>query len=463
MAVFWLIAPAAGASGLPPAIAQSLERQGVPASAASLWVGSLDGKPLFTHEIDRPRNPASVMKLVTSLASLEILGPTYSWKTQIHAFAPVENGVLKGDLYIRGGGDPFLVSEEVWKLAGALRRLGIQTIQGDLVFDLSLFDLAPEDPGAFDGQRFRAYNQPPHALLMNFNALRFEFRPDREGRSVWVTTDPPMSNLRLENRLRLEKGSCGRFQAGVNYHVAGPSIVRLEGSFPANCPESSLLRTALSPEAYAHGLFKELWSQWGGDLKGGWRLGALPDPRSRPLHVHRSPPLSELMRSVNKSSNNVMARHFKLAAGLERFGPPATLDKGNRAIQEYLLSLSGDMSGIVMNNAAGLSRTNRISARQVARVLQAGRASPYAPEYLSSLAVAGLDGTLQNRFVNTALTGRMRLKTGYVDSVSTVAGYMQTASGRELIVVWLLNHPGIGYQRGVDIQDMVLRWVFENA
>ncbi len=450
-------------AGLPHAIVQVLERHGVPQDAVSLWVQPPGASPTIAHRVDMPRNPASTMKLVTTLAALDILGPAHRWETHLHTFAPVENGVLKGDLYVLGGGDPFLVTEQVWKLAGALRRSGIERIEGDLVFDLSHYDVAPEDPGEFDGQAFRAYNQPPHALLMNFNAVRFEFRPAEDGRSVQVTTDPPLSRLQLDNRLRLAAGPCEGYQRGVAYHVEDAGRVRLEGSFPRGCDQYSLLRTALAPEAYAHGLFSELWEQWGGTLDGNWRVGTLPHKDAKPRVVHESPPLGDLIRLINKYSNNVMTRQLKLALGVAVYEGPATVDKGHAAIRAMLARNGVDTLGLELDNAAGLSRSNRITARQLAQVLQVGRNSPYMPEYLSSLAVSGEDGTLRRRFVDAPGAGDMRMKTGYLNGVSAVAGYLRTARGEDRIVVLMINHPGLQHWRGTRIQDGILDWLHANG
>ncbi|SFM57754.1 D-alanyl-D-alanine carboxypeptidase / D-alanyl-D-alanine-endopeptidase (penicillin-binding protein 4) [Ectothiorhodospira mobilis] len=448
-------------AALPDPLARALERHGVPQAAVSLWVQAPGAaRPVIAHRPDVPRNPASTLKLVTTLAALEVLGPAYRWETAVYAPDPVEDGVLQGDLYLRGGGDPFLVSEEVWKLAGALYRSGVRRIRGDLVLDLSRFRLPPEDPGAFDGQPFRAYNQPPHPLLMNFNAVRFELHPQPQAGIVRVAVDPPLAHLQVENRLHLDDhGSCTGPARQVRYHVPEPSRVRLEGGVPTHCGPSTLLRTASGPERYAHDLFRTLWAQWGGVLDGGWRLGRVPDPEAEPLLVHHSPPLGELVRLINKYSNNVMTRQLNLTLGLEVHGSPATPEKGHRVLQDFLRGRGIGLGGFVLDNAAGLSRENRLTARQLAGVLQAGWESPYRPEYIASLALAGMDGTLRRRFQDTPLAGRMHLKTGSLRGVSAVAGYVRTAGGGDRLVVLLIRHPGLTHGQGVSIQDAFLTWV----
>ncbi len=432
--------------------------------AVSLWIQPVgDEAPLLSVHPDVPRNPASAIKLLTTLAALEKLTPVYTWKTRIYTFAPVVDGVLLGDLYIRGGGDPYLVSSEVWKLAGALRQKGIQHILGDLVFDLSHFELPLEDPGNFDGQPFLSYNQPPHPLLMHFNAIKMDFRVGKNGNFVEVALDPPLTGLHVENLLNVGSRPCGGFEPGVIFHVEynGPEpLIRLEGELSRFCEPFSLQRTLLSPEVYAYGLFAALWKQWSGTLEGAWRLGSVPDPHGTPLVVHESPPLGDLVRLVNKKSLNVVARHMKLALGAELYGTPGTPAKGNTAIFAMLEEMGIDPAGLVLDNAAGLSRTNRISARQLAGILRFGLHSRFMPEYISSLALPGMDGTLSRRFVGDPEMGNMHLKTGYLKGVSSIAGYVRSVAGRHLIIVLLINHENATRLAGVEIQDAVLRWAY---
>jgi len=456
----------ASADSLPGPVARVVDGLGVDRNHVSVWVQRLgDSEPLLAHQPDTPRNPASVLKLATSLAALEGLGPDYRWRTELHALGPVRDGVLEGDLLIRGGGDPFLVTEEFWKLTGALRRKGVSQITGDLVLDTRYFDLPAEDPGAFDGRPRRAYNQPPHPLLVNFNAVSFEIQPTGEG-SPRVAADPPLPGLALSNRLALQPGACGGFQRGVAFHVLenpGGSLpgVLLEGRYPSGCDDWRLVRTVLPVEDYVHQLFGLLWSQWGGDFDGGWRLGQQPEDDAAPLVVHESPPLGQILRLVNKYSNNVMTRHLKLTLGAERFDAPATSEKGRVAVLEVLQELGMDTDGVVMDNGAGLSRNTRITTRQVAQLLALAWEHPWMPEFVSSLAIAGLDGTLQRRFDEGPERGRMHLKTGRLNDVAAVAGYLRPDEGGEpLLAVVLVNHPGAHQGPGQEIQEAVLRWAF---
>jgi D-alanyl-D-alanine carboxypeptidase/D-alanyl-D-alanine-endopeptidase (penicillin-binding protein 4) len=456
--------PAAAATPLPAPVAQVARAMKVPESAVSVWVQRIgESEPRVAFNADTPRNPASVMKLVTSFAALEALGPAYTWKTEFHLRQPLRPDGSTDELWVRGGGDPFLVIEEHWKMLGALRERGLTRIDRGLVFDVSAFDLPPEDPGAFDGQPDRVYNLAPHPLLVNFNAVRFRIQARGAG-GVEVAAVPALPNLRIDNRLQRGAGACGGFQNGVVIALREAErrdTAVLDGRFPAACREYELSRTVLQPESYAWGLFDLQWRQLGGGLQGGWRRGVLPADIGAPFHVHRSRPLGEVIRSVNKSSNNVMTRHLELALGSERYGSPATPAKGQRAILDVLGERGIDTRGLVIGNSAGLSREGRISARQLAAILGAAWRSPYMPEYASSLALAGLDGTMRNRFRKSPATGRMHLKTGRLDDVSAVAGYVTAASGQRLIAVVLVNAPEAHRGPGEELQDALLQWVYQ--
>ena len=459
-----MVTSVVAATPLPAPVAQVARALKVPESAVSVWVQRIgESEPRVAFNADTPRNPASAMKLVTSFAALEALGPAYTWKTEFHLAEPLRPDGSTGELWVRGGGDPFLVIEEHWRMLGALRERGLTRIDRGLVFDVSAFDLPPEDPGAFDGQPDRVYNLPPHPLLVNFNAVRF--RIDARGAGgVDVAAVPALPNLRIDNRLQRGAGACGGFQTGVviaRREAERRDTAVLDGRFPAACREYELSRTVLQPESYAWGLFDLQWRQLGGGLQGGWRRGVLPADIGAPFHVHRSRPLGEVIRSVNKSSNNVMTRHLELALGSERYGSPATPAKGQRAILDVLGERGIDTRGLVIGNSAGLSREGRISARQLAAILGAAWRSPYMPEYASSLALAGLDGTMRNRFRKSPATGRMHLKTGRLDDVSAVAGYVTAASGQRLIAVVLVNAPEAHRGPGEELQDAVLQWVHD--
>jgi serine-type D-Ala-D-Ala carboxypeptidase/endopeptidase (penicillin-binding protein 4) len=453
----------ASLAGLPAPLQQAIQAQNLPADAVGLWVQRVgDREALATLNADRMFNPASSIKLATTLAALAVLGPQHTWQTEILATRPLEGEVLRGDLVLRGSGDPGMVSEEHWRMLGALRRNGLRRIEGDVILDTTVFDLPPEDPGAFDGQPLRAYNQPPFAMHVNANALRFHVIPDLEGRSIRIEADPPLPGLEIVNQLRVSRGDCGTWQRGIRYEADGdPARPRavFSGEYPVNCGHFELLRTAVAPEVYNRELFRLHWSQWGGELTGDVRAG-LPAPGElAPLMIHESRPLGDIIRIANKWSSNVVTRHLALTLGAVRFGAPATIEKARQALYDVLAEQGVNVGGMVIDNGSGLSRHTRITPAQMAEVLQAGWNSPWRPEFVSSLALAGLDGTLRRRFQEGPETGRMHLKTGHLREVSAVAGYVRNRSGDDMMVVLLVNHPTAHQGSGVNLQEAVLRWV----
>jgi D-alanyl-D-alanine carboxypeptidase/D-alanyl-D-alanine-endopeptidase (penicillin-binding protein 4) len=469
VAIFWLLSSgvcAADAVVLPAPLERAMASLRLQPGEVSLWVQPVDSpEPLLSLNPDVPRNPASTLKIVTTYAALEGLGPTYTWATNVYLEKVDRDGRVPGDLWIKGSGDPYFVTEEFWKLAEGLRQRGVVRIEGDLVFDDSFFDLPAEDRAAFDNQPDRVYNLPPHPLLVNFNAVQFRFTPSDDGHAVTVSADPPLPNLELSNRLQLKRSPCQGYQRGVAVAVQDAAESRdrvlLEGGFPSGCREYSLTRTVLQPESYAYGLFDLYWRQLGGELKGNWRAEALPEGDWAPFYVHRSRPLGDLIRLVNKYSNNVMTRHLELTLGAEKFGAPATEDKGRRAIYDVLEEHGVSTEGLVIENSAGLSRHTRISARQLAQVLLAAWRSTFMPEFVSSLSLSGLDGTTRNRFRDASARGRMHLKTGRLDGVSCIAGFVTAASGRRFIVAVMVNAPDAHRGLGEDLQEVALDWVLD--
>ena len=447
---------------LPAPLQRAIEAQGLSPDGVGLWVQRVqDGAVLARLNADTPFNPASTIKLATSLAALHSLGPQYTWTTEIWATRPVRNGVLDGDLVIRGTGDPGMVSEQHWRMLGRLRQTGLQRIEGDVILDATYFEEPQGTPADFNGQPLRAYNQLPHALHVNSNAQRFQVRPDSYGDAIEVYVDPPLPGLEVVNRLEPTRGSCNTWQRGIRLDVdQRVQRVTLGGEYPVNCGDYELLRSVLPPEANQAEMFRLHWEQWRGEFAGEVRKGALPVLYDEPLLRHESRPLAELIRISNKWSSNVMTRHLMLTLGAERFGPPATIDRGRHALLDVLHELGVTVDGMVVDNGSGLSRDTRMTARQLAQVLQAGREHPHQPEFQSSLALAGLDGTMRNRFQNGSKRGHMHLKTGHLSEVSAVAGYVRTRDGDDLLVAVLVNDPRAHQGNGRNLQDAVLEWAY---
>jgi D-alanyl-D-alanine carboxypeptidase/D-alanyl-D-alanine-endopeptidase (penicillin-binding protein 4) len=445
---------------LPAGVRAVLNVRQVPAESLSIYVEDVDSgeTPLrWLHE--QPRNPASTMKLLTTLVALDLLGPTYRWKTDVHALGEIEGGRLDGDLLLKGHGDPFLVTERVWQMLRDLRKAGIEEITGDLLIDDSWFDVGDYDPAAFDRQPLRAYNVAPNALLMNFKVVRFTFEP--RGRMVSIAPDPPLDNLRLENRLSVRSGPCRGYQRGVAVDASddGRKMI-FSGKFPNGCEQYAMDRTVLTHNEYAWGLFRTMWHEVGGYFDGGWRNVTI-ETEEEPLLSFESRPLTEMIARVNKHSNNVMARQLLYTLAAEVDGPPGTEAGGREVINRWLRERGLANGELALDNGAGLSRNASITAADMAAILRYAWRQPYMPEYLASMSLSGLDGTLSRRFRDGELVGKAHLKTGSLDHVTAIGGYLQSRSGRRYIVVVLQNHEDIHRGPGAEVQEALLRWLYE--
>jgi len=445
---------------LPVGVRSVLDVRQVPDDTLSIYVEDLEtGDAVLEWFADEPRNPASTMKLLTTLVALDVLGPAYRWKTDVYALGEIKDGRLEGDLLLKGYGDPFLVTERVWQMLRQIRHEGIDQIAGDLLLDDSWFDVGDYDPGAFDKQPLRAYNVAPNALLMNFKVVRYWFEPN--GEAVDVRLDPPLDNLRVDNRLSVRRGYCGGYQRGITVTVNDAmDEVTFSGRFPDRCRRYAMDRTALTHNEFAYGLFRALWEESGGVLEGGWR-NVTANEGAEPLLSFDSPPLVDVIALVNKHSNNVMARQLLYTLAAEKHGAPGTESGGRKVIEQWLEDKGLQTGAIVLENGAGLSRETRITPKALASLLTFAWKQPYMPEFLASMSLSGLDGTLVRRFRGTALVGKAHLKTGSLDHVTAIAGYLQSRSGRRFAVVALQNHEDIHRGPGEEVQEALLRWLYE--
>ena len=447
---------------IPAPVRKVIDAYKIPDASISVIVQDVGSvTPLLSLNGDVPRNPASAIKLLTTFTALDVLGPTHTWRTELYALGPVKNGVLEGDLVLKGYGDPYLVIEEFWKMLGLLRAKGVETIDGDLVIDDSYLAVPEQDPGAFDGQPFRLYNVVPNAALINFKAIEFQFFPSRDGKSVRIRTIPEMPNLSITNKLTLKQDRCRGYQRGIAMdipdRVAADRVV-FSGTFPSGCRSYSLHRSALQPDSYAYGTFKRLWGHWGGSVTGGFRKGYVLT-KKRPYVVRQSRPLADIIRAVNKWSNNVMTRLLLYSLAATKFDPPLTKEQGIEVLHDYLRQHGLDDTELVIDNGSGLSRVTRITADLMNDLLHHAFDNPYMPEFMASMSINGLDGTTRKRFRGRPEAGRMHLKTGRLDDVAAVAGYVVAKSGTRYTVVLMINHDNVHQGPGIEIQNALLKWV----
>jgi serine-type D-Ala-D-Ala carboxypeptidase/endopeptidase (penicillin-binding protein 4) len=407
-----------------------------------------------------PRNPASTMKVLTTYAALELLGPAYTWVTRAYATGPVRNGVLEGDLVLVGGGDPYLTTERWWSFVSGIRQTGITKIRGDIVIDNSMFAPQGDDRSSFDSRPFRTYNVLPDALLVGFQTVTISAIPDGTTAKVNALMQPWPANLELDNDVQYQAGRCRR--GGIVVAMPdGPtgSRISLTGRRADGCGPMTVTRAVMRAPEFAFGTFKTFWEQTGGTFGGQMRTGTLPAD-AKFVYSAESLTLGEIIRLVNKHSSNVMARMLMLTIAAEKIGRPATTAAGRQALLDWLSHKNIDIPQLVIENGSGLSRNERISAAGLAAILLAANQSQYMPEFAASLPLSATDGTLKRRFRSPELQGRLRMKTGTLEDVSALAGYVNAASGKTYVAVIILNHPKAELGAGDVVQTAVVEWLF---
>ena len=438
---------------LPAPVIAALQRAKVPVDALHVVVMEANGSQktlaLLSHQATTSINPASLSKLATTVAALDLLGPTFVWRTPVYVDGSVRDGVLQGNVYVRGSGDPRLVVERLWLLMRRLQGLGVQKIQGDIVLDKSAFDLPERNPASFDGEPLRPYNAAPDALLVNFKSLVFQFVPDRAANLARIHVEPPLAGVQFPTTVPLSNTDCSDYRSSLRADWADPLRIRFAGNFPAVCGEKVWPVAYAAPQQFAARAIAGMWQQVGGQLVGQVRDGVVP-ANLQAAFALESPALSEVIRDINKFSNNVMAQQLFLTLSQQARGT-GSWEASREAMQAWWRDrIGGEVP--VFDNGSGLSREERISALGLARLLQFAWGSPYMSELMSSLPVSGLDGTLKRSKAQSVA----HLKTGSLRDVAGIAGYVDSVNGKRLILVAVLNHANAQTARGV--LDLLVDW-----
>lgn len=449
------------AKGLPVVMTDALKRSAIPLNAVGTYVQEVSGPvPLIAVNSTVGFNPASTMKLVTSNAALDLLGPAFIWKTQAYVTGFQTGDVLNGDLVIKGSGDPKLVTEKFWQFLRQIRAAGIREIRGNLILDRSAFDEVPYDAASFDGDPLKPYNAGPDALLLNYKVFAFHFLPDATRIQTDVTIDPPVADYPIAAPV-LSGGPCNDWQARL-LPVLDRKGAHFAGSFPAACGEKTwyLHPYQMNHTEYFGTVFRRLWADVGGVFAGTVTNGPVP-PAARLVAEWQSPALPEVVRDINKYSNNVMARQLLLTIASEVLKVPATPERGARVIRTWFAGKGINANQLVIENGSGLSRIERIPAEAMGRMLVAAFQSPIMPELMSSLPLVGYDGTMRKRLITQTVAGRAHIKTGSLNDVRAVAGYVLAASGKRYAVVCIINH--VNAAGGQAAHDALLQWVYANG
>lgn len=468
---------------LPARVTEMLRVSNMPETALGVAVIRLsDGKFVWSQFADQSMQPASTIKVLTAIVGLDKLGPAYRSRTALLATAPVVDGVLQGDLTLRGEGNTDVTWEDFQRMLLSLRHKGIREISGNLVVDRTFFSPTRLDVGLppFDESPEFRYNVIPDALLINMNLAQFDI--DSTAGHFQIRLTPHLDGVKVIANMSLVERACEKWEDGWKIPTvvnAGPDDLRiyLEGEYPKNCTTTTTNLNVVDRAEYTARLFRKLWRDLGGTFKGAVielqspsleasKAVAVTSPM-RVLAEHRARPLAEVSRNINKVSDNTITRMIYLTLGTDTVGkatperlgtttPVTTLSRAENEVREWLRQRGIDSAGLVLDNGSGLSRSERISPRQLAGVLQAGYRSKWAPEFLSSLPIVAVDGSMRSRLKDSPAAEMARIKTGGLRNVVSVAGYVTSAAGEVHAVVGMVNDDRAARAGGRAMLDALL-------
>lgn len=471
---------AAPNEALPRDVQRALAGSGLPLASFGVHVQPVDSpRALATLNAEAPYVLASTAKIVTTLAALDLLGTQYRWRTHAFVTGPIHQGRLLGDLLIAGGGNSRLSSAELLAWMQRMREQGLADVAGDILVDRSAFRLSEDDhrhtPVPGPG---RPHHVWPDGLTLDQGVLHVQVQIANRGALADVQTVPPLAGVPVVNKVAASVKSGGGCSAGARWQAnkAGEQQLVVEGRVSPGCALRELAVIPPQQADYVPHAIAGLWAQAGGRLGGRVRVVDLSggdQQRSRlptsatdgepllPWSTHLSDPLPVLVREMNKSSNNLAARHLMLSMARGFPLKAASLLAAQQRVQAWLQrqGLAGD--DIALENGSGLSREERGKPRALVQLLVNAWQSKDAKTFVDSLPVAGVDGTLQHRLRHGLATGRAFLKTGTLLDARALAGYVQGASGRYYAVAALVNHPNAG--RATPALDALIEWVAKNG
>ena len=475
--------PAPSPEPLPASVRQVMQATGIEDQHLALVVLPAEGGPArYSHRADVPMSPASTLKVLTTVSALDTLGPDYHWHTALLSDGARKGDRLRGDLYLRGDGEPDLQPEHLLAMLRELRASGVRRLDGDLVLDRSYFQPLRFDQGVppFDSTPAQYYNVIPDALVVHSNMIDLQLSSTAD--SVRVSSLTPLNGVEVASKLTLVDTPCAEWDEewpapDVETAPNGRLRVVLHGEYPRNCDNHTAVN-AIDRDQYLLRLMRSQWQAMGGVWHGQVRTGAAP-AGAKLVAEHRSAALSEIIHTVNKRSDNLMARLLYLTMGHEAAakaaaGPAAegaapaaalaapatgTLADGQGAVRRWLAQHGINDQGLILENGSGLSRIERISPEQMAGVLGAAARSTWSPEFLASLPLYGFDGS-KRPALKVLTPGSGRIKGGTLSNTVSAAGYVRDTSGRNWIVVATINRPEA--EPGRAVLDAMIIWVAQH-
>ncbi|MBI5186023.1 MAG: D-alanyl-D-alanine carboxypeptidase/D-alanyl-D-alanine-endopeptidase [Nitrospinae bacterium] len=437
-----------------------LSRACLKSDSLGIYIVSLkDENTNFTLNGDKLFVPASNVKLITSAAALKYFGSNYRFTTNLYKDGVEKGNILEGNLYLKGFGDPLLVSEEMWLMAKDLKNAGIQRITGDFFVDDSYFDEARIGNGWGKNPGAQAYNARVGATSLNFNTITVYVSPgDQPGSPPKVITDPETEYIKIDNTAETVQPGKGKMLI-VN-RVPGENFdtITVRGKISTRAERQRFYLNISYPQFFTAKAFRESLKERGIQIDGETRFGTTPENASL-LVEHKSKPLSFIVRGLNKYSNNFTAEQLLKTMGAVAEGPPGTFQKGLNQVSNYLEGLGIPRGNYVLEDGSGLSRLNRVTPKQLVTVLKDAYSDfKMRPEYLASLSIMGVDGSVEKRFKgDEEIYYRTRVKTGTLNGASALSGYVSAKNEEEFAFSILVNYKNGCYGTAHEVQDNIVK------
>lgn len=447
------------ATTLPSAIESMIHKHKIKRSNVSVYIKEAGkNRVVAALNIDKEMTPASVIKVYSTYAALLELGYNYRWPTKFYYTGRLKNGILHGNLIIKGFGDPTLKTSDIKPIVSALKAKGIRKIEGNIVIDRHYFTVPKRDSSHFDKNIYSAYNAMPDALMFNQHLSRFSI-VSKGGRHKVVKSIPGES-YRVANKLRSVSGSCKgkRSWPGISVNHSGTTpVLVVSGTLSTKCPRRSYTYIVTKPYREFYEAFKRGLEQSGISYHGRMKTSKVP-AGAKLLYTHYSATLERIISITAKKSNNLFARHLLLTLGAKIYGEPSNLNKGRRAVVQILNRYRLlDTPRCHIDNGCGLSRVSKITARSMANVLDHAYKS-YGKRWMQTLSIAGTDGTIRRRFRNTSVKNRAWMKTGTLNNAKNIAGYVKSKSGRMYVAIILVNGSGARW-KGASLENDIIKWL----
>ena len=447
---------------MPQALNEQIRKSGIAKKDISIYIkeAGAGGKVVASLNAGKTRTPASVIKVLTTYAALLKLGFNYRWQMKFYTTGSVRNGVLNGDLLIKGFGDPTLKSSDLAKIVSYIKAEGIRSVKGNIVIDRSYFKVGNKDSSGFDENPYSAYNAMPDAMMFNERVSTVCVTPKKRS----VTKKYVDHSYKVVNNLKYVNKSCrGKYAwPRVKIDKSTPTTrMILNGQVSKRCGKQNICKVVTKPYKSFYYALKEKMKSEGVPVRGTMKLKKIPQNATE-LFTYYSPSLEKIISKTSKKSNNLYARHLLLLLGAKVYGAPATLQKGRDAIIKILSSKGALGTGVLrLDNGSGLSRVAKMNAKLLASMYDHAY-DRYGQRWMDTLSIAGVDGTIKRRFRGTVVRNRAWMKTGTLRRVKNIGGYVKNKAGKYYTVVIIVNSTKAKY-RGAKLQNEIMKWLVNTS